>query len=42
MPFKSAKQRRFMYAKHPSIAKRWTAKYGKKIVAKKASKKKKK
>ena len=25
MPFKSERQRRFMYAKHPSIAKRWTA-----------------
>ena len=28
MPFKSAKQRAFMYAKHPQIAKRWTKKYG--------------
>ena len=24
MPFKSEAQRRFMYAKHPEIAKRWT------------------
>ncbi len=24
MPFKSSKQQRFMYAKHPEIAKRWT------------------
>jgi len=31
MPFKSAKQRRFMYAKHPKIAKRWAKKYGNKI-----------
>jgi len=23
MPFKSEKQRRFMWAKHPQIAKRW-------------------
>jgi hypothetical protein len=23
MPFKSAKQRRFMFAKHPKIARRW-------------------
>lgn len=23
MPFKSGKQRRFMFAKHPKIAKRW-------------------
>lgn len=25
MPFRSQRQRRFMYAKHPKIAKRWTA-----------------
>ncbi len=31
MPFKSAKQRRFLYAKKPAIAKRWTKKYGSKI-----------
>jgi len=30
MPFKSAKQRRFMFAKHPKIARRWAKKYGKK------------
>ena len=24
MPFRSQKQRRFMYARHPEIAKRWT------------------
>jgi len=29
MPFKSEAQRRFMYAKHPKIAKRWSKKYGK-------------
>ena len=23
MPYRSAKQRRFMHAKHPEIAKRW-------------------
>jgi hypothetical protein len=34
MPFKSKAQRAFMYAKHPAIAKRWTAKYGSKIVKK--------
>jgi hypothetical protein len=28
MPFRSAKQRRFMFAKHPVIAKRWAKKYG--------------
>lgn len=31
MPFKSSAQRRFMYAKHPKIAKEWTKKYGSKI-----------
>ena len=31
MPFKSAKQRRFMFARHPKIAKRWAKKYGTKI-----------
>jgi hypothetical protein len=32
MPFKSEKQRRYLYAKHPKIAKRWSkeAKKGKK------------
>lgn len=28
MPFKSNKQRRFMFANHPRIAKRWAKKYG--------------
>lgn len=28
MPFKSEQQRKFMYARHPEIAKRWSAKYG--------------
>lgn len=37
MPFKSDKQRRFMYAEHPEIAKRWSkeekaAKVGKKAI----------
>ena len=26
MPFKSAKQRKFMFANHPAIAKRWAKK----------------
>lgn len=30
MPFRSEKQRRFMYAKHPEVAKRWAAEYGSK------------
>jgi hypothetical protein len=35
MPFKSARQRRYMYAKHPKIAKRWATKYGTKPRGKK-------
>lgn len=31
MPFKSEKQRRFLWAKHPEIAEKWTKKYGSKI-----------
>jgi hypothetical protein len=27
MPFKSEAQRRYMYAKHPKIAKRWSKEY---------------
>lgn len=30
MPFKSEKQRRFMWANHPRIAKRWSKRYGSK------------
>jgi hypothetical protein len=30
MPFKSEKQRKYMWAKEPAIAKKWTAKYGSK------------
>ena len=35
MPFKSEKQRRFLYANEPEIAKRWTDKYGSKPQPKK-------
>lgn len=28
MPFRSEKQRRFMWAKHPEIARRWAREYG--------------
>lgn len=28
MPFKSKAQMRFLFAKHPDIAKRWADKYG--------------
>lgn len=33
MPFRSEKQRRYLWMKHPSIARRWTKKYGSKIRA---------
>jgi len=32
MPFRSEEQRGFIWAKHPDIARRWTKKYGSKIV----------
>lgn len=35
MPFKSKRQRRYMFAKHPKIARRWAKKYGSKIRRKK-------
>ena len=35
MPFKSEKQRKYLYANEPAVAKKWTKKYGKKIVKKK-------
>lgn len=28
MPFKSEAQRRYLWAKHPEIAERWTKEYG--------------
>lgn len=42
MPFRSEKQRRYMYMFHPDIAKRWTKKYGSKIVKKSKKSKRKK
>jgi hypothetical protein len=39
MPYRSAKQRRYMHARHPKIAKRWDKKYGGKIVKKKKRRK---
>jgi len=38
-PFKSERQKRFLYAKHPKIAKRWSKKYGSRIVKSKKKKK---
>jgi len=40
MPYKSAKQRRFMHAKHPSIARKWDKKYGAKVGGGKTAKQK--
>jgi len=40
MPFRSEKQRRFLWLKHPDIARRWSKKYGSKVVPKKKKKKK--
>jgi len=34
-PFKSVKQRKPMWSKHPKIARRWTKKYGSKPQPKK-------
>lgn len=42
MPFRSEKQRKYLWAKHPDIARRWAHEYGsklRKIRPKKASKK---
>ena len=30
MPFKSEKQRRYLYSQEPEVAERWTKKYGSK------------
>lgn len=39
MPFRSEKQRRYLWAKHPEIAKEWTEKYGSKPKPTKGKKK---
>jgi hypothetical protein len=31
MPFRSENQRKYLWAKHPEIARKWTEKYGSKI-----------
>jgi hypothetical protein len=33
MPFKSENQRRYLWAKHPEIARRWSKEYGGKVAA---------
>ena len=40
MPFKSEKQRKYLFAKKPTIAKKWSKKYGSKISKPKKRKKK--
>jgi hypothetical protein len=42
MPFQSEKQRRWMWANDPEMARRWTDKYGSKPVGKLKAKKKRK
>jgi hypothetical protein len=37
MPFQSEQQRRYLWAKHPEIAKRWTNKYGSSVKKKMCS-----
>ena len=32
MPFKSEKQRRYLFANEPELAKKWSNMYGKKII----------
>ena len=39
MPFRSDKQRRFLYANHPEIAKKWAKKYGPEAIKRKLKKK---
>ena len=34
MPFRSEKQRRYLWAKEPAIAKKWTKEHGSKVVKK--------
>ena len=36
MPFKSEKQRRYLWAKEPAIARKWTKEHGSKPVKKKS------
>lgn len=42
MPYKSEKQRRFMYAEHPEIAKRWEKEGANRIEGKRKKKHRKK
>ena len=40
MPFKSEKQKRYLYANEPALAAEWSSKYGGKVQGKKKSTKK--
>jgi hypothetical protein len=40
VPFRSEKQRKYLFANEPAVAKKWSKKYGSKIVKKKKRKKK--
>jgi len=40
MPFKSEKQRRYLWKNEPKIAKKWTKKYGRKSIKKTKRRKK--
>jgi len=42
VPFRSEKQKKFLWLKHPDIAKRWTKEYGSEIVKKAVEREKKK
>ena len=38
MPFRSEKQKKYMWKFHPKIARKWTKEYGSKVVKKKKKK----
>jgi hypothetical protein len=42
MPFKSGKQRKFLWAKHPKIARKWAEKYGSETINERISRARKK
>jgi len=39
VPFRSEKQRRYLWAKQPALARKWADKYGSKAIRSKAAKK---
>ena len=38
MPFRSVKQRKYLFANHPKLARKWASKYGSKPVKRKRRK----